>query len=293
MASLKSKIVFIIFKILFIIDNFTISTKKDMHTSLRSIFPLKKIENFNDLPHLKWEAALFFFSLGTVGVLAGASQGFYKKDPWASPNWDGNILDYSYILAVIILFLFTAKIGIKQWNYYYETKGEGKKDGIFIEKLKQVNPRDKTLDAILSLNGGVLVFFTTMPVLWFFILFVYSLLVGYRCLTIVRRKQYKNILISKGHVDVVSSWYDETLDHEYNGLTVKHVLYGWIISHILIGISAIFIFIMFYHNFFIMDDIIFKVISQDMQFPLLCDLCFFYYHYYWYSYFILNFPNIL
>lgn len=187
-----------------------------------------------------------FVSIGIGGIVATATvfQILLEIDPWAKIWWVSKQPDF-YLCSLPVLALITFYIAYKQWSYYYNEDERHLKKGIFVGAIRQVNPRERNMDILLSFIGGVfMISSVTLPTLWFFMTFLYSIFVIGRCFFTLRRKHYSKKLNYS-----VPDWYDDIFNREFKGLNVTSVLGGWIITHSLIGLfsflSFIFLFLYF------------------------------------------------
>ena len=211
-----------------------------------SVTPFRGIKKFEKLPYLKENDAFTFLSIGVTGAFILSWQVLVNLDPWAKTFWSYNELD-NYFIVAFLLTLVTLLIAWKQYGYYYWTIGIGKQ-GLFKGSVKQVNWCEKSLDILLAFSGGLLLFFSGLPIYWFLMLSVYSLIVLLRCSVTISRKYFYEKLKNEGIE--VPEWYIKTLEKKHNkNWVVKYVLCGWIISHGVISLYSLFIFLLFIPNF--------------------------------------------
>lgn len=201
------------------------------------------IDDFMELPYLKEEHAIGILSIGVVGLIVATWDILRILDPWAEIFFGQRKTDLSYFVAILILLIVTGIMAWKQLSYYYAEHGTGKQ-GIFKYNIKQINPLEMAIDILLAMMGALLFFFAALPILWFLLLFIYSVLVVSRCFFTLLRKRFAEYL-RKWNKEI-PSWYENSLSREHNGLTVKFVLGGWICSHGFVGIYSFFMFLMFY-----------------------------------------------
>jgi len=224
---------------------------------IRSLSPLStrpfRIESSEELPYLSKEIAAVAIGIGGVAAFGAILQMLLTMDPWAAMYWNEQRRDF-YDVSIIFLIVLSVLIAVKQLRYYYDTKGPHRKHGIFVKVIRQVNPREEFLDYVIAVTGGVLIVVSvTLPVFWFLMVSIFSFHVVLRCYVTLRRKVYSRRLQDRG-VEV-PQWYVEALDKEHNGMVVKSVLAGWVISQTLTGAYSLIVFVCFYLNFSLMSGI--------------------------------------
>jgi hypothetical protein len=200
----------------------------------------------SELPALdKSEAKSLWMRIGvTFGLVGGGTAiafGVAGKldqiDPMLSSGLPLNLVFWIPLLAT------TGLIGLKQWRYYYGN--ESPKDGIFIEKIRQANEREMIMDVVLSIAGGVLIGFCFWPSFWFIMFALYSFLVILRCyFTLMRPKYARKARLNHEDVPV---FIEESLNAYHNGLLVKAVLLGWIVSDVLYIVYDICAFLLCFY----------------------------------------------
>lgn len=144
--------------------------------------------------------ARFAFSI-PLAIAAGSSyfkplNSFFEDHVAILDKWTSIHSPWKWAL-VVVLFILTVLIAIKQWSYYYG-QGNGKA-GFFANTCGCFNDREETLDIVLSFWGGLLfVSAVTMPSYWLFLIALYSSLVVLRCWVTLKRKTYAAIWNRKG-----------------------------------------------------------------------------------------------
>lgn len=104
---------------------------------------------------------------------------------------------------VFVLVCVTAVMFHKQWQYYFVRKGV--KGGIFYHTLRAMNYPELTLDVLLSLWGGMLMFVAfRLPSMWLLTACVYFLLVVARCKITLMRASFARRLEKQGTTAVRS-----------------------------------------------------------------------------------------
>lgn len=216
--------------------------------SFFNIVPFSGINSFDDLPFLKPENAHKVFGMGVATFLAIILHFIsILPDPWTKRFLVAYNKDVSYFIAPIILALLTFAMLYKQYSYYYSDELLGKQ-GIFKKSIKQVNPRERSIDILLALFGASLFPMTLLPIFWFLMLSFYSFLVILRCFFTLRRPIYAKKL--KGEEEPIDRWYYEALEKLHNNVyTVKLVLGGWIVTHSLVLCYSFSVFLLLYWSF--------------------------------------------
>lgn len=195
-----------------------------------SIEPLPNLEERATPPHLSAGFGFLWFGLGLTGILASL-QWFMSWDPWSLACW------WLRAIVYLLLFITTLFIVVKQWGYYYG--GSGKKDGLFAKTLGYVNPRERFLDGLLFLAGGLLAACISVPTFWPLALSTLTLLTVLRCHCTLRRHHYAQELKEKSHhvpaVYIESLKYDDTnVQERAYPYPQAHILAGWIATHFII-----------------------------------------------------------
>jgi hypothetical protein len=204
--------------------------------------PYTKFRSFEDLPVLdKNDAKTLFMVLGTTFGLLGAGVAFSlfmtgtvsHVDPMLSESVP---VDFVFWLVLIAI---SGLIASKQWHYYY---GNGSpKDGIFVEKLKQTSVLEQYADVALSFAGGLLGGLVALPSFWFLGFASYCVLVTVRCYITLMRPRYAAKARKKG--EDIPEFIVTSIDALHNGLLVKGVLAGWILSDVLYVIYSLASFV--------------------------------------------------
>lgn len=186
------------------------------------------------------------------------SQVVQPFDPWNKPEYGV----YRWLLTPVMLII-TGFMFIKQWHYYYG--GNGKKDGVFAKTVGALSDEEFSLDILLSVLGGILVFLSLrMPSLWLMGFSVYCILGWRRCRVTLLRQRFAKTWRTKG-VGKVSLWtfcfsnypgrataanFEEKLKESESTLDKKHIsndgtelpvnaiLAGWVWSFALHAIYA-------------------------------------------------------
>jgi len=186
-------------------------------------------ESLTKLPALaKSDAKTLWMVLGIAFGLVGSGAAFAlcltghggSADPMLSSSVLENIPSW------LLLAVMTALIGFKQWRYYF---GNGSpKDGIFVRRIRQASEREQVADVALSIAGGLLVGSCFWPSYWFLVFGFYCFLVILRCYITLLRPRYAAAAKRRG--EEVPEYFEKSLDRIHNGLRVKGVLAGWIVS---------------------------------------------------------------
>jgi hypothetical protein len=147
-----------------------------------------------------------------------------------------------FLVGALILVMMLASIffAFKQYEYYYgESDEEGKKSGVFKRSIKEINRAERFLDIVLATIGGLMISFALLPTFWFLILSIYSFACILRFCITLRRDHYFR------HVENLPDFYFKTMEKEHNGMKVKEILIGWIISFLTLGLlgSISFVFL--------------------------------------------------
>lgn len=177
--------------------------------------------SFTALPYLKSSAAWTWFGLGfgfaALFLAVGTSLGFTDNLLLSSGR--------AWFLPILLLVALTLFVGHKQFNYYFGNGG--RKDGLFVKKLRQANQAEKTTDVLLALGGGVLLASAVSATWWFFVMSCYSGLVFLRCFFTLRRDVYWMHSAQRQGIAFIPA----LLDASHNGLKADAILAGWVFTH--------------------------------------------------------------
>jgi len=200
--------------------------------------PWTQYHSFSDLPVLDKSAAAALWMLlgvafalteGSVVVALATTGKADIVDPMLFPGLIANLLFWFPLLIT------TGFIGLKQWRYYY---GNGSpKDGLFVEKIRQVNEREMIMDVVLSIAGGALIGSCFLPSYWFAMFALYCILVALRCHFTLMRPRYARTAQADG--EIVPAFIAASLDENHNGLLVKGIVAGWIVSDLLFAVYGL------------------------------------------------------
>jgi len=207
-------------------------------------------ETFEQLPFLEdGLGLLLWLGLGTtllVGLATWAIAVFLNLSDSSRFQLDP-LLGNSIPLNAVIwsaLFVFTSFMAFKQRSYYYGVRSNltfmlSRKDGLFINKIRQANNAERLMDFSLAIIPGFLTGLCILPTLWFLTFGLYSCFVAMRCYISLKRPLYARRLMDQGqHVpgflfQTLEQRYreDEYDEKEKDLSTVKFILSGWVISH--------------------------------------------------------------
>jgi hypothetical protein len=172
-----------------------------------------------------------------------------------------------FLVGALILVIMLASIffAFKQYEYYYgESDEQGKKSGVFKRSIKEINRAERFLDIVLATVGGLLISFALIPTFWFLVLSIYSCACILRFYITLRRDHY--LCDFK-----LPDFYFKTMEREHNGMKVKEILAGWIISFIILGLLGLISFV-----FLVATSIpwYFTIISAYIMVALYCGFSF-------------------
>jgi hypothetical protein len=224
--------------------------------------PWTKYKTLSKLPVLEKGVAITVWMIigicfGLLGAGAVFTFGLANKANELDPMLDPGLI--INILFFVPLLVTTVFIGLKQWAYYY---GNGNpKDGIFVEKIRQVNQREMITDCALSVAGGFLVGVCFLPSYWFLSFAFYCALIILRCYLTLMRPKYANI--AKRNGEKVPAFVGASIKVTHNHMLVKGVLAGWIVSDIVYILYSIIAFIL---CFFVLSN--FSIVWRIVIFAL-------------------------
>lgn len=220
--------------------------------------PWLRFESFDSLPYV--------YHWMVVAVWLGPT---FALSVFVISKWDdfsgldpllGHGCTLHSVIATFVLLLVTGVMIFKQLSYYYE--GEGKKDGLFKNKLRQANNRERCLDLLSIAVAPFVVASCLIPTWWFVTVTTVSYLVVWKCHTTLRRPRYIHLFEkyanARGKRVTVPSFLLDRLDQEYNPekyvnrkeSVVKYVLSGWVVSHSIYFLVGLWLFLLFHSAFF-------------------------------------------
>ena len=212
---------------------------------LFDLYPYK-VSSFDELPFLEKELSRACAFIATPVATLLTSAVILSDRRGSDPIWKisatSDISVKMFIILVATLLFFSILFAFKQYEYYYgESDEPGKKSGVFRRKIKEINRAERLVDIILATTSGLLFSFSLLPTFWFLVLSIYSLVCVIRFYITLKRNYFISRLKKK-----LRPFYYKTMERKHNGMKVKDILCGWIISFVILGSIGLstFVFLM-------------------------------------------------
>lgn len=239
---------------------------------LFDLYPYK-VSSFGKLPFLQKDISQECVAVGTSVAISFTGAAILSDMKKNDPIWSLSLIsgDSGKIMIILIGIMITISIifAFKQYEYYYgESNERGKKSGVFKRNIKEINRAERFVDIILATMGGVLFSSSLLPTFWFLTLSIYSLVCIIRFYITLRRDHYIR-RTKKRFLD----FYYKTTERKHNGMKVKELLLGWIISFTVLGSIGLIAFI------FLMISTVglyYNVITVFVMVGLICGFSFFF-----------------